>query len=178
MPEKNSKSIDGCIEVFHRVGVRETQETFGAFPKINAGGKGHTGGFEDFFGQGERIIGNVASIGEHVEGTNRVRVDFQADRLKARNQLAPSLIILDLMMPVMDGFEFIMQARKDPDWRKIPIVVVTAKDLSDADRERLQGSVVGLIEKRGFGQAELLEQIRELVSETTSAAEGIDGFGI
>jgi CheY-like chemotaxis protein/two-component sensor histidine kinase len=91
---------------------------------------------------------------------------------------APSLIILDLMMPVMDGFEFIMQARKDPEWRKIPIVVVTAKDLTDADRERLQGSVVGLIEKRGFGQAELLEQIQELVSATATAADETDGAGV
>ena len=94
MPEKISKPIDGCIEVFHRVGVRETQEAFGAFPKINAGGKGHAGGFEDLFGQGELIVGNVASIGEHVEGTNRVRVDFQTDLFKAWNQLASPPIIL------------------------------------------------------------------------------------
>jgi len=94
------------------------------------------------------------------------------DRLKTG---APSLILLDLMMPVMDGFEFILQARKDPAWRSIPIVVVTAKDLTDIDRQRLQGSVVGLIEKRGFGQAELLDQLRDLVVGSVTPKSGSGG---
>jgi CheY-like chemotaxis protein len=89
-----------------------------------------------------------------------------AEALDRLSEATPSLILLDLMMPVMDGFEFILQARKEPAWRSIPIVVVTAKDLTEVDRQRLQGSVVGLIEKRGFGQTELLEQLRDLVSGT------------
>jgi CheY-like chemotaxis protein len=50
-------------------------------------------------------------------------------------------------------------------FRSIPIVVVTAKDITDEDRQRLSGGVVGLIEKRGFGRDELLGQIRMLVTE-------------
>jgi signal transduction histidine kinase/DNA-binding response OmpR family regulator len=80
----------------------------------------------------------------------------------------PSLILLDLMMPVMDGFEFVMELRRTPKWREIPIVVVTAKDLSDEERQRLEGEVVGLIQKRGTPRDALLEQIRELVERSSS----------
>jgi len=105
----------------------------------------------------------------------RIRCSFLRGRREALERLAqdmPSLILLDLMMPVMDGFEFVMQVREEPAWRAIPIVVVTAKDITDEDRKRLQGSVVGLVEKRGFGREELLAQIRELVTRTSGNGAG------
>jgi CheY-like chemotaxis protein len=80
----------------------------------------------------------------------------------------PALILLDLMMPVMDGFEFVVEARKNEAWRAVPIVVVTAKDLSEADRRRLNGDVVGLIQKRGYGLDDLLAQIREQVAASSA----------
>jgi CheY-like chemotaxis protein len=76
----------------------------------------------------------------------------------------PSLILLDLMMPVMDGFEFVLEMRKRDASRAIPIVVVTAKDITDEDRRRLSGGVVGLIEKSGLDRESLLTQLRELVA--------------
>jgi CheY-like chemotaxis protein len=75
----------------------------------------------------------------------------------------PSLILLDLMMPVMDGFEFVMEMRKVEAWRGIPIVVVTAKDITDDDRQRLNGDVVGLIQKGGLDRESLLAQLREQI---------------
>jgi CheY-like chemotaxis protein len=87
----------------------------------------------------------------------RAALDRVADR-------QPSLILLDLMMPVMDGFEFVMELRKAESWRAIPIVVVTAKDLTEEDRRRLNGEVVGLIEKGGMDRESLLAQIREQVA--------------
>ena len=72
-----------------------------------------------------------------------------------------SLILLDLMMPVMDGFDFVLEVRKSPVWRGIPIVVVTAKDLTEEDRSRLNGDVVALIQKSGMDQESLLAQVRE-----------------
>jgi signal transduction histidine kinase/DNA-binding response OmpR family regulator len=75
----------------------------------------------------------------------------------------PSLILLDLMMPVMDGFEFVMEMRKVEAWRGIPIVVVTAKDITDDDRRRLNGDVVGLIQKGGLDRESLLAQLREQI---------------
>ncbi len=78
----------------------------------------------------------------------------------------PSLILLDLMMPVMDGFEFVMEMRKVEAWHSIPIVVVTAKDITEGDRRRLNGYVVGLIEKGGLDRESLLAQLREQVAAT------------
>src|SRR3989442_3619099 len=53
----------------------------------------------------------------------------------------PNVILLDLMMPEMDGFEFVAELRRTPEWRHIPVLVVTARDLSDEDRRRLYGGV-------------------------------------
>ncbi len=75
----------------------------------------------------------------------------------------PSLILLDLMMPVMDGFEFVVEMRKRDLASPIPIVVVTAKELTDDDRRRLNGDVAGLIERGGLDRDALLAEIRDQV---------------
>ena len=59
----------------------------------------------------------------------------------------PDLILLDLMMPEMDGFEFVAELRRNEAWRSIPVVVVTAKDLTREDRERLDGYVRKIFQK-------------------------------
>jgi adenylate cyclase len=59
----------------------------------------------------------------------------------------PDVIILDLMMPKMDGFEFLDELRGRPDWQGIPVVIITAKDLTDEDRNRLNGGVERIIQK-------------------------------
>jgi GAF domain-containing protein/DNA-binding response OmpR family regulator len=72
----------------------------------------------------------------------------------------PDAIILDLMMPEMDGFDFLDQVRAQADWRDIPVVVLTAKDLTDEDRSRLNGGVERVIQK-----SERDEMLRQLASE-------------
>jgi CheY-like chemotaxis protein len=73
----------------------------------------------------------------------------------------PDVIILDLMMPKMDGFELLDNVRARPDWQDIPVVVVTAKDLTEEDRERLNGGVERIIQKSD--RDEMLRQLsREL----------------
>ena len=79
---------------------------------------------------------------------------------------APSLILLDLMMPVMDGFEFVMEMRKRDASCAIPIVVVTAKDVTEEDRRRLNGDVAGLIQKGGLDREAMLALLREQVAAT------------
>ncbi|MEO8194906.1 MAG: response regulator [Gemmatimonadales bacterium] len=73
----------------------------------------------------------------------------------------PSLIFLDLMMPVMDGFTFAEQVRIHLEWRTIPIVVVTAADLTSEERRRLNGYVGTILKKAGCTKEELLNQVRE-----------------
>jgi signal transduction histidine kinase/CheY-like chemotaxis protein len=84
----------------------------------------------------------------------------------------PSLILLDLLMPVMDGFDFVLAMRQREAVNEIPIVVVTAKDVTEEDRLRLNGGVVALIEREGLDQGSLVELIREQVtlSHTRHAA--------
>lgn len=90
------------------------------------------------------------------------------EALKSMEQQRPSLIFLDLMMPEMDGFEFAVEVRQHPEWRSIPIVVVTAQDLTNDDRRRLNGHVETILQKQGDSQEELLAHVRDLLSDSTA----------
>ena len=79
----------------------------------------------------------------------------------------PSLIVLDLMMPEMDGFEFVARLRGREEWRGIPVVVVTAKDITREDRLRLDGCVAQVIQKEEHGRDALLAEIRDLIRSYT-----------
>jgi signal transduction histidine kinase/CheY-like chemotaxis protein len=74
----------------------------------------------------------------------------------------PDVIILDLMMPTMDGFEFMDQLRGRLDWQDIPVVVITAKDLTEEDRSRLNGGVERIIQKSDRDQ--MLRQLGREIS--------------
>ena len=75
----------------------------------------------------------------------------------------PTLILLDLMMPVMDGFEFLTRMRANPAYRDIPVIVVTAKDLSVEERLALSGKVQQVMEKGAYSRDQLLERIRQVL---------------
>jgi CheY-like chemotaxis protein len=79
----------------------------------------------------------------------------------------PSLILLDLMMPEMDGFEFMEALRQRKDTQRIPVIVITAKDLTEEDRRRLNGGVERIIQKGATSPAEVLELIRALMPDKT-----------
>jgi len=85
--------------------------------------------------------------------------------LECMKRERPSLILLDLMMPEMDGFEFAAQVRRNIEWRLIPVVVVTARDLSSEDRRRLSGSVETILRKTGDSREALLHQLRDLLDD-------------
>ncbi|GAB4470356.1 MAG: hypothetical protein OHK0037_29030 [Elainellaceae cyanobacterium] len=83
--------------------------------------------------------------------------------LQALSQQRPDLILLDLMMPEMDGFQFIHAVRENPEWRSLPIVVVTALDLTPADHLRLNGYVEQILQKGSYSRDELLHEVYDLV---------------
>jgi CheY-like chemotaxis protein len=74
----------------------------------------------------------------------------------------PDVIILDLMMPKMDGFEFLDELRSRPELQNIPVVIVTAKDLTEEDRNRLNGGVERVIQKSD--RDEMLRQLSRQIS--------------
>ncbi len=74
------------------------------------------------------------------------------------------LILLDLMMPEMDGFEFTRILRENEKWRSIPIIVVTAKDMTEEDRMRLNGDIQGVLAKSGLSRDALIREIQALVT--------------
>ncbi|MEK7785766.1 MAG: response regulator, partial [Chloroflexota bacterium] len=76
----------------------------------------------------------------------------------------PDLIMLDLMMPEMDGFQLLDHLRADETTRKIPVIVITAKELTREDRERLSGQVEGLLQKGSFMDDDLLSEITEALT--------------
>jgi CheY-like chemotaxis protein len=75
----------------------------------------------------------------------------------------PDVILLDLMMPEMDGFAVVAALQKEAGWRDIPVIVITSLDLDAKDRARLNSGVQSVLVKERFQPAELVERIRRLV---------------
>jgi len=85
--------------------------------------------------------------------------------LDAIRRQAPDLVVLDLMMPEMDGFEFVSRLRATDPGRGIPVVVVTARELSVEDRKRLGGHVRQVFRKGSFSREELVQELRRALDE-------------
>jgi signal transduction histidine kinase/CheY-like chemotaxis protein len=82
------------------------------------------------------------------------------DRVKISK---PDLIVLDLTMPRMDGFQFLTELRKNTAWSAIPVIIVTAMDLTPEDHQRLNGHVNQVLQKGAYKQDQLLAEVRGLV---------------
>ncbi|HWE49506.1 MAG TPA: response regulator [Bryobacteraceae bacterium] len=85
----------------------------------------------------------------------------------------PGIILLDLMMPEMDGFEFITEMERRPEWKSIPVIVITARDLTAEDKARLTGHVSRVLQKGLYSRDELLRQISGLVAERIQKRETV-----
>ena len=78
-------------------------------------------------------------------------------------QEIPDLILLDLMMPEMDGMQFVSEMRRNEAWGHIPIIVVTAKTLTEDDRNQLRGQVESIVQKTEFTPIHLVTEIRNIL---------------
>src|SRR5204863_51216 len=99
-------------------------------------------------------------------------VRFAADGkegLRLARELRPRVITLDVMMPVLDGFQVLSELHKREAWRQIPVVVLTAKDLSTEERQRLAGQTQKIFEKGSYVREELLREVRNCVERFRSA---------
>lgn len=91
------------------------------------------------------------------------------DALRRLESFKPAVVLLDLMMPGLDGFEFIRLLRMtEQPGRHLPLVVVTAKDLSDEEREWLLGTTRSFASKEAVSRAELVDTIRDWVGHATA----------
>ena len=94
-------------------------------------------------------------------GWEVAEAEHGAQALECLRKVHPAVILLDLMMPVMDGFEFLVHFRQHAAWQQIPLVVLTAKDPTPQEREFLHGSP--LLQKGSCTHKELLQLIRRTV---------------
>ena len=97
---------------------------------------------------------------EH-EGWEVVEAEHGRAALERTVERVPDLVLLDLLMPEMNGFEFLEALRQREAWRGVPVVVITAKELTDDDHRRLNGGVAQVVAKGGRGLEALASAVRE-----------------
>ncbi|HET7040423.1 MAG TPA: response regulator [Gemmatimonadales bacterium] len=90
--------------------------------------------------------------------------------LERYDEAAPSLVLLDLMMPEMNGFDFLEALRAAPRRSTAPVIIVTAKDLTPDDHRRLNGHVSAVLQKGGYSRDELLSEIASRLGTRIKAA--------
>jgi signal transduction histidine kinase/DNA-binding response OmpR family regulator len=117
---------------------------------------------------------NVAELVRQLFEGESFTIDWAPDGaagLERIAQVRPGVILLDLVMPRMDGFAFIEALQRDAAHRDIPVIVLTAMSLPPADRRMLQERVLGLIEKHGLDREALIREVRRALSvgETADA---------
>ncbi|MGE3541011.1 MAG: response regulator [Candidatus Tectimicrobiota bacterium] len=115
----------------------------------------------------------------HKEDWVVVEADNGRTALARLDEMTPAVILLDLMMPEMDGFTLLEALRRHPVWYSIPVVVITAKDLTWEERQQLQGAVAAIVRKGAYSYEMLLSQVKALTlcstdrGATPKAAPGI-----
>jgi len=108
-----------------------------------------------------RVLGLASSVLRAYGGREAIDI--------ARHEL-PDLIVLDLMMPETSGFDVVEALQLRPDTARIPILVVTAKQVTAEDRDRLNGYVSTIVEKAEFDRDRFVAEIRRAIAGRTSAA--------
>src|SRR5499426_756795 len=96
------------------------------------------------------------------------------EALKRIQESKPDVILLDLMMPEMDGFAVVAALQKEATWRDIPVIVITSRDLDARDRERLNSGVQSVLVKEMFRPADLIERIRRVVHAKPAIVNGME----
>jgi two-component system NtrC family sensor kinase len=126
---------------------------------------------EDDALQRERMLGWL----ERPQWTVREAANGR-EALSILREEKPDVILLDLMMPEMDGFDVVAALQKDPGWREIPVIVITSLDLTAKDRERLNSGVQSVLVKERFRPEDLVERIRRLVQAKPAAPNQMEAL--
>jgi len=107
------------------------------------------------------------SLGYFLEqqGWHVLQAENGQDALERLDEKKPAFILLDLNMPVMDGFEFLNQLKKHKEWSSIPVLVLTAKNLTAEEQARLNLHVKTILQKDAYNQNELILYFHQLISD-------------
>ena len=84
--------------------------------------------------------------------------------LERLEEQVPDIILLDLMMPEMDGLEFLAEMRRNPEWKQIPVIAVTAKTLTESDKKQLSEQAQSVLRKGDYAQEDLMNHIRSILT--------------
>jgi Amt family ammonium transporter len=102
----------------------------------------------------------------HAVGYVVIEADNGAKALELAALDPPDLVLLDLLMPVMDGFEFLDRFRRTEHGRSVPVIVVTAKDLDAAERARLLAVASGVVQKGGGSMTDVIDRVGEIIGDS------------
>ncbi|MGF1589879.1 MAG: response regulator [Pleurocapsa sp.] len=87
------------------------------------------------------------------------------EALNKLKKYTPKLILSDLMMPEIDGFELVHRLRQHEQWRNIPVIILTAKNITVEDRQKLNGEVSKIFEKGSYQRSFLFDEVSRLLDE-------------
>jgi signal transduction histidine kinase/CheY-like chemotaxis protein len=102
-------------------------------------------------------------------GWRVVRAAGGEEGLRAVRRERPAVVVLDLLMPDVDGFEVVEKLRADPLVGDVPILVLTSKEMTRADHERLAGQISHLVQKGTFPQADLVDLVSRVAASKEAA---------
>ncbi|TNF72190.1 MAG: response regulator, partial [Acidobacteria bacterium] len=111
------------------------------------------------------------------DGWKVLRAVTGPEAIEHLEQANPQVIVLDLVMQEMDALDFVEGLREHTDWRDIPLILLTPRELDQEDRERLDGSVERVIQRAAMTPEGLLEEIHHRIEESVGHAgiQEVDG---
>jgi signal transduction histidine kinase/CheY-like chemotaxis protein len=105
-------------------------------------------------------------------GFNVISASGGAEAIDLARSRKPDLVLLDLMMPEVSGFDVVEALRSDPATRQMPIMVLTAKDLTSADKRHLNGQVSMILRRGSTGATDLIVMLHEIIAQRAKTANG------
>lgn len=99
------------------------------------------------------------------EGYAVIEAEHGKHALQMLSEHQPALILLDLVMPVMDGFTFAAHLKAHPQWSKLPVIVLTSRELDPADCRKLEGHVHNILQKHACPPQTLISQVRQFIDD-------------
>jgi CheY-like chemotaxis protein len=115
----------------------------------------------------ERSVRALRALGYVV-----IEAENGAEALELAAEDPPDLVLLDLLMPVMDGFEFLDRFRGTEHGRSVPVIVVTSKDLDASERERLLAVTSGVVQKGDGTMTDVMDRVGEIFGGPTPTEVG------